>query len=100
MNQYSAEQRYAMLNALALGARELASLPVPGPTTEAKRIAFPSRRLPAPLHQRYITSADEQVANPVQGLLEGITQKAIESGRAAAEEKVPEIMRERNEVEK
>ena len=95
MNQYSAEQRYAMLNALALGARELASLPVPGPTVDTRRVTFPSKRLPTPLHQRYITPVDEHAANPVQNLLEGITRKAIESGRAAAEEKVPQIVRER-----
>ena len=95
MNQYSAEQRYAMLTALALGARELASLPVQESTANPKRLAFPSKRLPPALHSKYITADDQQAANPVGNMLEGITRKAIDSGKEAAEEKVPAIVRER-----
>lgn len=97
-NQYSTEQRFVMLTALAMGARELASLPLPPNHTKAepKRIAFPSKQLPLALHQRYLTLGDELSAgNPVQHLLDGISQKAIESGKISAESKVPEYARER-----
>ncbi|KIP04779.1 hypothetical protein PHLGIDRAFT_25407 [Phlebiopsis gigantea 11061_1 CR5-6] len=95
-NQYTIDHRFVMLNALALGARELASLPVPPPKTQPMRVAFPSKRLPPALHQRYLTLGDQlSSSDPVQNLLEGISQKAIESGRASAEDKVPEYARER-----
>ncbi|TEB06292.1 hypothetical protein FA13DRAFT_1807224 [Coprinellus micaceus] len=45
-NQYSVDQRYVLLNALALGARELASLPVPESRVPQNRIAFPRKTLP------------------------------------------------------
>ena len=95
-HQYSTEQRFAILNGLALGARELASLPVPPSTVAPQRIAFPSKQLPATKHQKYITASDQmRTASPVQGLLEGITRGAIERGKAAAEDRVPAIVRER-----
>ncbi|CAL1704061.1 unnamed protein product [Somion occarium] len=97
-NQYSAEQRYAILNALALGARELASLPIPEtPAMQTpERISFTSKRLPPMLHHKYLTAADQQlVAAPVQNLLEGISREAIDKGRDAAAEKVPAYVRER-----
>lgn len=87
-----------MLNALAIGARELASLPVPPSASkiQPKRIAFPSKRLPPALHQRYLTLEDQLSSqNPVQALLDGLSQKAIESGKVNAEGKVPEYARER-----
>ena len=43
-----------MLNALALGARELASLPIPPPRVAPERTAFPSKKLPPALHKKYI----------------------------------------------
>ncbi|EKM55734.1 uncharacterized protein PHACADRAFT_121551 [Phanerochaete carnosa HHB-10118-sp] len=97
-NQYSIEQRFVMLNALAMGARELASLSLPPSHSRAepKRIAFPSKQLPAALHHKYFTLGDElSSGNPVRYLLDGISQKAIESGKVSAESKVPEYARER-----
>lgn len=86
-----------MMNALALGARELASLPVPPSTVEPKRIAFPSKHLPPALHQKYITAADQaRSLTPVQNLLEGITRPAIDKSKEVAEDKVPAIARERH----
>ncbi len=80
-----------MLNALALGARELASLPVPISSLSAKAIAFPSKQLPPALHQKYIS--------PPKGVLpqivDGITRQAIDRGKEATADKVPEIVRER-----
>ncbi|KAJ4001371.1 telomere length regulation protein-domain-containing protein [Lentinula boryana] len=89
-NQYSTDQRYAILNALALGARELASLPIPPSVISRDATSFPSKRLPAPLHQKYLpqTAALPQI-------LSGITREAIERGKDAAEDKVPQIVRER-----
>lgn len=77
-----------MLNALALGARELASLPVPPSGISDDSTSFPSKRLPAPLHQKYLPGAVPQILN-------GITRQAIDRGREATEDKVPEIVRER-----
>ncbi|KAF9246576.1 telomere length regulation protein-domain-containing protein [Melanogaster broomeanus] len=94
-NQYSTEQRFVMLNALALGARELASLPVyslalqPLPTA---RTAFPSKTLPPALHKRYLATDSQQ---HLRLLLDDITQAAIDRGHEATADKVPEIVRER-----
>lgn len=95
---YSTDQRFVMLNALALGARELAGLPLPPNASKAsaERVSFPSKRLPPSMHQKYLSLADELSSNgPVQSLLDGISRKAIESGRDAAEAKVPAYARER-----
>ncbi|EJC98569.1 uncharacterized protein FOMMEDRAFT_113710 [Fomitiporia mediterranea MF3/22] len=93
-NQYSTDQRFVMLNALALGARELASLPVPPSTVPTERTAFPSKQLPPALHKRYIAYEEGNGAQ-VQRMLEDISRTAIESGRTAAEAKVAPIARER-----
>ncbi|OBZ75699.1 DNA replication checkpoint protein tel2 [Grifola frondosa] len=99
-NQYSTNQRFAMLNALALGARELASLPLPTTSTRpqisAERITFPSKRLPSALHKKYLTAGDQLNANnPVQLMLEDISREAIDKGKEATADKVPEFVRER-----
>jgi len=90
-----------MLNALALGARELASLPLPpnaimSPTT-LQRIAFPSKQLPDAQHEKYLTAGNQRQAilAPVQNLLEGISQEAIDKGKDAVADKVPQLVRER-----
>ncbi|PPQ89059.1 hypothetical protein CVT25_006431 [Psilocybe cyanescens] len=59
-NQYSTDQRFVALNALAMGARELADLPVPPTpsTSNPGRTAFPSKMLPGPLHRKYISAGD------------------------------------------
>ncbi|KIK59730.1 hypothetical protein GYMLUDRAFT_44166 [Collybiopsis luxurians FD-317 M1] len=89
-NQYSADQRYAMLNALALGARELASLPVPPSKISQTSTSFPSKRLPAPLHQKYLPSTET-----LPHILSSITRQAIDRGKETVEDKVPTIVRER-----
>ncbi|KAI0035955.1 telomere length regulation protein-domain-containing protein [Vararia minispora EC-137] len=94
-NQYSMDQRFAMLNALALGARELAGLPMPDdaplkPLT-GRRIDFPSKRLPPALHERY----NQDPTSRVQGMLEGITRLSIAGTRDAAEDRIPAAARER-----
>ncbi|THG97808.1 hypothetical protein EW026_g4264 [Hermanssonia centrifuga] len=95
-NQYSTDQRFVMLSALALGARELASFPMPPSTVQAQRIAFPSKRLPPALHNKYLAAGDQpRTANPVQNLLEGISREAIDKSKEAAADKVPELVRER-----
>ena len=97
-NQYSTDQRYTMLNALALGARELASLPIPvTPALQTpQRSAFASKMLPPALHNRYVTPTDEQTTSaPIQSLLEGISRQAIDRSRDATEDKVPQLVREK-----
>ncbi|GBE82448.1 telomeric DNA binding protein [Sparassis crispa] len=95
-NQYSTNQRYVILNALVLGARELASLPMLPSSVPANRVSFPSKRLPPALHEKYITASDRNSSNnPAQLLLEGISREAIKKGKDATADKVPEIVRER-----
>lgn len=89
-NQYSTNQRFVMLTALALGARELASLPVPPSTVPRERTEFPSKRLPSALHQKLLPE------NPVQRLLVDISQKAIDGSKESAAERVPQLVRERH----
>ena len=72
-----------MLTALALGARELASLPVPPPNVASSRISFPSKRLPPAMHQGLIAEG------PVQALLADISQAAIDKARDDATSKAP-----------
>ena len=82
-NQYSIDQRFVMLTALALGARELASLPVPPPRVTPSRVTFPSKKLPAAMHEKLITEG------PIQGLLTDISQGAIEKAKDDATSKAP-----------
>lgn len=72
-----------MLTALALGARELASLPVPPPDVASSRISFPSKRLQPAMHKRLIAGG------PVQALLTDISQAAIDKARDDATSKAP-----------
>ncbi|KAI9067051.1 telomeric DNA binding protein [Trametes sanguinea] len=100
-NQYSTDQRFVMLNALALGARELANLPVPElpgrQSLPAEKVAFPSKRLPPAQHKKYITAGDQLRTNdPVGLLLEGVTQQALDKSKEPTANKVPELVRERN----
>ncbi|KAM5539117.1 hypothetical protein V8D89_007340 [Ganoderma adspersum] len=100
-NQYSTDQRFTMLNALGLGAQELASLPVPELTgrqpLRSEKIAFPSKQLPPSLHKKYLTAGDHlNTNNPIHLLLDGISQLAIEKSKDATADKVPEFVRERD----
>ncbi|OSX64936.1 hypothetical protein POSPLADRAFT_1044368 [Postia placenta MAD-698-R-SB12] len=99
-NQYSTNQRYVTLNALAVGARELASMPLPPNSYTSKipadRLTFPSKRLPPAMHKKYVTAGDQMHSNdPVRDLLDGISREAIERGKEATEDKVPAVVRER-----
>ncbi|KAI3610448.1 telomeric dna binding protein [Moniliophthora roreri] len=78
-NQYSSAQRYAMLNALALGARELAGL-----IETSAAASFPSKRLPPAQDRKYIT-----------GIVQDVARHAIERGKQDAVERIPELVRER-----
>ncbi|KAJ7470566.1 telomere length regulation protein-domain-containing protein [Mycena latifolia] len=92
-NQYSTDQRYAMLNALALGARELASLSVPQSSVPQSRIAFPSKTLPIHLHQKYIENSIQEGVLPQ--ILDDISREAINRDAESNTDKVPELVRER-----
>ena len=72
-----------MLTALALGARELASLPVPPPNVAPSRISFPSKKLPPAIHQKLMAEG------PVQALLMDISQAATDKARDDATSKAP-----------
>ncbi|KAI1790782.1 telomere length regulation protein-domain-containing protein [Ganoderma leucocontextum] len=100
-NQYSTDQRFAMLNALGLGAQELASLPVPElpgrQPLRSEKTAFPSKQLPPSLHKKYLTAGDQLNTNdPIHLLLDGISQLAVEKSKDATGNKVPEFVRERD----
>jgi len=95
-NQYSTDQRYVMLNALALGAHELAGLSLPDtaavqPLT-GDRVSFPSKRLPGTQHQRYLLASSTR---QVQGLLQDIARLAIDNTREANADRAPNLVRER-----
>jgi telomere length regulation protein len=91
-NQYSVDQRYVLLNALALGARELASLPVLESRVPQNRTAFPSKALPPSQHAKYIAAgkADVQL---VPLLMEDISRKALEHQKRP--ENSPALVREK-----
>ncbi|KAF8448015.1 telomere length regulation protein-domain-containing protein [Boletus edulis BED1] len=94
-NQYSSTQRSVMLNALALGARELASLPITSQALQqlaTQRTTFPSKMLPPVLHQKYLGTSSDNVLRP---LLEDITKAAIDKSKEVTADKVPEVVRER-----
>lgn len=83
-----------MLNALAIGARELASLPIAqgaAPPSLKNKPDFPSKTLPGPLHQKYLAAGDQ-----VQYILDGISRAAIDRGKDESADKVPALVRERN----
>ncbi|KAF8270409.1 telomere length regulation protein-domain-containing protein [Lactarius quietus] len=95
-NQYSTDQRYVILNSLALGARELACLPLPEtaavqPLT-GDRVSFPSKRLPGAQHQRYLLASSTR---QVQELIRDAAHLAIESTREANADRTPTLVRER-----
>ncbi|KAF7295097.1 Telomere-reg-2 domain-containing protein [Mycena indigotica] len=92
-NQYSIDQRFAMLNALALGARELASLPVPQSSLQAPHIAFPSKILPLRLHQKY--TEDSSSSSVLPRLLDDISRNALDRDIDSTIDKVPALVRER-----
>ena len=85
-----------MLNALALGAHELAGLPLPEtaavqPLT-GDQVSFPSKRLPGAQHRRYLLASSTR---QVQGLLQDISRLAIENTREANADRMPDLVRER-----
>ncbi|KAG7452712.1 uncharacterized protein BT62DRAFT_939781, partial [Guyanagaster necrorhizus] len=87
-NQYNVGQRYVMLNALALGAREMSGLAHP-PLPQ-----YPSKLLPASLHRKYITGRDfGMTLLPV--IMEDLTRQAIQSGKDSALASAPAVVRER-----
>ncbi|KAG6891043.1 hypothetical protein C0992_010705 [Termitomyces sp. T32_za158] len=90
-NQYSTSQRYVALNSLALGAREMASLPIPRPKVDPDRLTFPSKQLPTPLHQRYL-EGERQV---IPLITDSISSHVIDKEKDASIDKAPDIIRER-----
>ena len=93
-NQYSVDQRHVALTALAVGARELASLPVPCSRVPEEKTAFPSKMLPGSLHQWYLV-ASRTNTHSLPMMVEDLSRKAIDRGKEAMEDKVPQIIREK-----
>ncbi|KAH9946325.1 uncharacterized protein BXZ73DRAFT_86467 [Epithele typhae] len=98
--QYSTDQRFTMLNALVLGAQELAGLPVPEylgrKALPQEKTLFPSKRLPTGLHNKYVTTGDQlSTHDPVQLLLANATRLAIDKDREAAADSMPALARDR-----
>ncbi|CAE7097225.1 unnamed protein product [Rhizoctonia solani] len=114
-HQYSTAQRFTMLNALALGARELAGLPIPSPpndTSKRPRIDFPSKVLPGVAHLEYMQESDipptpaNLIDGPSRKRIEGMTSQvstlvsdlsgmAITRSKQETEDTIPQIVRER-----
>lgn len=93
-NQYSVEQRFVALNALALGARELAGLPVPPTRVPEQRTAFPSKTLPAPLHRKYLAAAGHADTDSLPQIMDDISRLTLDKERASSAA-APEVIRER-----
>lgn len=84
-----------MLTALAMGARELAGLPVPDPSRTTRRLDFPTKTLPPTLHNKYITPADvPSYAGQLEDAVSGMRNLLLSKGAKKGEE-VPEIARTR-----
>ena len=81
------------LNALAIGARELSSLPVPPSLVPSGRTVFPSRLLPSPLHEKYITAGREW-GDVLPLLMDELSVTAVSKEREAVE-RHPELVRQR-----
>lgn len=90
--QFSLHQRAVILTAIAMGARELAGLPVPLQPT-AKRIDFPSKTLPPALHRRYATQSDFQ--GQLEAAVDGVRGMLLSKGARQGEEEVPELARQK-----
>lgn len=88
---YSLLQKSVMLTALAMGARELAGLPVP--EARVKTIDFPTKTLPPSLHAKYLTEADTS-SGQLDDAVNGMRNLLLSKGAAKGEE-VPELARER-----
>lgn len=92
---YSLLQKGVMLTALAMGARELAGLSAPEARTKA--VDFPSKMLPAHLHNKYVTPADVppgQGQGQLESAISGMRNLLLSKG-AAAGEAHPEIARQK-----
>lgn len=110
--QYSMSQRFAMLTALAMGARQLAGYSVPDEVRSTSLSAmgkgphgvttFPSKQMPPRLHQKYIGANQQEsfpnlprFSGPIESLLDDVTQAALGNAKEDAEDRIPEAAREK-----
>ncbi|GMK56562.1 hypothetical protein CspeluHIS016_0304020 [Cutaneotrichosporon spelunceum] len=91
---YSLLQKSVMLTAVAMGARELAGLPVPD-APRTRGVDFASKTLPPALHDKYITPADYTYAGQLEDTVSGMRNLLLSKGARKGEETVPELARER-----
>ncbi|KAF8601181.1 hypothetical protein BDV93DRAFT_608259 [Ceratobasidium sp. AG-I] len=113
-HEYSAAQCFTMLNAIAIGARELAGLPIPPPrdsqNEKRPRVDFPSKVLPGRAHLEYISASDlpplpstetsgrhriEGMRSQVSDLVHDLSSTAITRSKQETENSVPQVVRER-----
>ena len=94
---FSLSQKFIILTALAMGARELAGLAVPNLLANSRRIDFPSKMLPPQLHQKYTSFADTPRDGPSQlnDAMTGVRNLLLSKGAKQAQETVPELIREK-----
>lgn len=99
--QYSLQQKSVLLTALAMGARELAGLPVPQVISTNRRIDFPTKTLPPALHQKYIgpndiaTGTDTSFGGQLEDAIDGVRDLMLSKGARQGEETVPELARQK-----
>lgn len=69
----------------------------PSAARQSSRLTFPSKLLPASLHNKYVAEeeAADRASSTVTFIADGITRLALDKGKAEAEEKVPELIREK-----
>ncbi|KAK4051669.1 telomere binding protein [Microbotryomycetes sp. JL221] len=96
-NNYSISQRHSMLSALALGARELAGLPLPPAIAQSHHSSsngdFPSQRLPEAIHRKLV--GNNQSSDAIDRLSADLTRVALSNARSEAETSIPEGAREK-----
>ncbi|KAL1408560.1 telomere binding protein [Vanrija albida] len=95
---YSLLQKSVMLTAMAMGARELAGLPVPDPPRTTRRVDFPSKTLPPALHKQYIMPQDQpeqQQQGQLEDAADDMRKLLLSKGARQGEETVPELARQR-----
>jgi telomere length regulation protein len=97
--QYSLQQKSVLLTSIAMGARELAGLPVPQPISSNRRIDFPTKVLPPALHQKYIGSNDLPPAttygNQLEEAIDGVRDLMLSKSARKGEETIPELARDK-----
>lgn len=100
-SDFSISQRVGMLNALAIGSRELAGLEVPEvkgvvARRDADASVFPTKKLPGRLHEQLIRLQLDAPEDDLARLNADVTRLALTNAREGAEQSIPEAAREKS----